>query len=330
MSPADFDWHIAPVPEPGPGEVLLRTHYLGLAPVMRMYMRGAAGSTGEAPLGIGDVIHGRGVAQIVKSRHPDWREGEVVQGELGWQTWKVSAMTPGERMIRCPDRGLPALLDCKLLGMTGLSAHAGLFACGEPRAGDRMVLSGAADGVGSIVSQLANVAGADVVGIAGGPEKRAAILDLGCRAAIDYKHEDLRARLAALRPEGIDLYFDNVGGDTLDAVLDRLALRARIVLCGSISEYGLETPFALPGYTRLRGRDARMQGFFVYNHLDRWDAVMDELADHVRFGRLRPVHAVEQGFEHMPRALARLYAGENIGTVLCDVRGEPEGRSWQG
>ncbi len=330
LSPADFEWHVAAVPEPGPGEVLLRTHYLGLAPVMRMYMRGT-GAAGETSLGVGDLIHGRGVAQIVRSRHPGWQEGEVVQGQLGWQTWKVSAMMPDERMMRCPDRGLPALLDCKLLGMTGLSAHAGLFACGDPRPGDRMVLSGAAGGVGSIVSQLAaNVAGADVLGIAGGPAKCAAILALGCSAAIDYKADDLRERLAALLPGGIDLYFDNVGGDTLDAVLDRLAHGARVVLCGSISEYGLETPFALPGYTRLRSKDARMQGFFVYNHLDRWDSVMDELADHVRSGRLTPVHDVEHGFEHMPRALARLYAGANIGTVLCDVRGEPEGRSWQG
>lgn len=330
LSPDDFEWHTESVPEPGSGEVLLRTHYLGLAPVMRMYMQGA-GAAGEVALKPGDLIHGRGVAQVVRSRHPGWQEGEVFQGQLGWQTWKVSAMTLEERFMRCPDRGLPALLDCKLLGMTGLSAHAGLFACGEPRAGDAMVLSGAAGGVGSIVSQLAAiVAGCRVTGIAGGPEKCAVILGLGCTNAIDYRHDDLPAALAAVCPAGIDLYFDNVGGETLAAVLDRLAMRARIVLCGSISEYARPTPFALANYTRLRGRDARMQGFFVYNHLGRWEAVMDELASYVRDGRLKPVHDIERGLENMPRALARLYAGANIGTQLCDVRGEPEGRSWQG
>jgi NADPH-dependent curcumin reductase CurA len=324
IAPEDFAWVEEPIPEPGPGEVLLRTLYLGLAPVMRMYMQGT-GATGEQVLRPGDVIHGRGVAQVVKSRHPDWPDGSVVQGQIGWQTWKVSAMTPPERMMRCPDFGLPAMLACKVLGMTGLSAHAGLFACGDPRAGDRMVLSGAAGGVGSIVSQLAaNVVGCDVVGIAGGAEKCAALVrDLGCSAAIDYKAGDLRERLDALRPDGINLYFDNVGGDMLAAVLDRLALHARVVLCGSIGEYVRDTPFGLTNYTRLRGKDATMRGFFVYNHLDRWDAVIAELAGYISDGRLKPVQDVETGFPRMPYALAKLYAGANIGTQLCSVRGEP-------
>ncbi len=322
-TPEDFAWGVTDIPRPAPGEVLLKTLYLGLAPVMRMYMQGA-GAAGEAVLNPGDVIHGRGVAQVIESRHPDWHEGDIVQGQIGWQTYKVSAMTTGEKMFRCRDLGLPAMLSCKILGMTGLSAYAGLFACGEPRAGDAMVLSGAAGGVGSIVSQLAaNVAGCDVVGIAGGARKSAAILDLGCTAAIDYQADDLTARLAALRPDGIDLYFDNVGGDILSAVLERLAMRARIVLCGSISEYAADAPYALINYARLRRTDSRMQGFFVYNHLARWDAVMDELASYVHDGRLRPVQDIEQGFGRMPLALAKLYTGGNIGTQLCSVRGEP-------
>lgn len=321
--PEDFRWGATDIPEPAPGEVLLKTLYLGLAPVMRMYMQGG-GAAGEAALHPGDVIHGRGVAQIIKSRHADWHEGEIVQGQLGWQTYKVSAMTPAEKMFRCRNFGLPAMLSCKTLGMTGLSAHAGLFACGEPRAGDQMVLSGAAGGVGTIVSQLAaNVAGCDVLGIAGGARKCATIRDLGCSAAIDYQADDVPALLAALRPDGIDLYFDNVGGDILSAVLERLTMRARIVLCGSISEYAADAPYALTNYTRLRRTDSRMQGFFVYNHLDRWGAVMDELASYIHDGRLRPVQDIEQGFGRMPLALAKLYSGGNIGTKLCSVRGEP-------
>lgn len=324
VRPDDFAFHTEAIPEPGEGEVLLKTLYLGLAPVMRFYMQGTA-RTGDALIGPGDVIHGRGVAQVVKSRHPDWREGEIVQGQIGWQTWKVSRMTAQEKFFRMPKNGLPAALGAGVLGMTGLSAHAGLFACGDPRAGDRMVLSGAAGGVGSMVSQMAaNVVGCDVVGLAGGPEKCAFIKAHGCSEAIDYKSEDIEERLDALRPDGIDLYFDNVGGETLAAVLERLRMHARIVLCGSISEYVRDEPFCLSNYTRLRGTDARMQGFFVYNHLDRWDQVMEEMAGWIADGRLQPVQDIEQGFAAMPRALASLYYGANVGVQCCSVRGEPE------
>lgn len=324
LSPADFEWHTSDIPAPGPGQVLLKTHYLGLAPVMRMYMQGT-GAAGEAALKPGDVIHGRGVAQIVRSRHPDWAEGQMVQGQLGWQTYKATAMSAQEKMFKVPQQGVPAMLSCKTLSMTGLSAHAGLFACGEPRRGETLVLSGAAGGVGSIVSQLAaNVVGCEVIGIAGGAEKCALILEQACTAAIDYKKDNMAERLAALCPQGIDCYFDNVGGQTLSTVLDHLALRARIVLCGSISEYALEQPFALRNYTRLRTKEARMQGFFVYNHIDRWESVMNELASWILSGQLVPKNDITQGFENMPKALARMYAGLNRGAAICDVRGEPK------
>ncbi|WP_298308578.1 NADP-dependent oxidoreductase [uncultured Erythrobacter sp.] len=324
VRPGDFGMHIEPIPEPAEGEVLLRTHYLGLAPVMRMYMAGTA-RTGDATLNIGDVIHGRGVAQVVKSRHPDWREGEVVQGQMGWQTYKVSRMTSQEKFFRMPNNGLPAALGAGVLGMTGLSAHAGLFACGSPREGDRMVLSGAAGGVGSMVGQMAaNVAGCDVVGMAGGAEKCAFIREHGCSAAIDYKADDAEAKLDELRPEGIDLYFDNVGGETLEACLERLRMNARVVLCGSISEYTSEEPFKLANYTRLRATESVMRGFFVYNHLDRWEEVMEDIAGWISDGRLKPVQDIEEGFVAMPRALANLYYGANVGVQCCSVRGEPE------
>lgn len=324
VRPEDFAWDVTDIPEPGPGEVLLKTLYLSLAPVQRMYMAGTA-RTGDEPQSPGDVIHGRGVAQILRSRHPQWREGEIVQGQLGWQTYKVSALTPREKFNRMPRNGLPASLGTGALGMTGLSAHAGFFACGNPRKGDLMVLSGAAGGVGSMVSQLAaNVAGCDVVGIAGGPEKCAFILEHGCSAAIDYKAQDIEACFDELRPDGIDLYFDNVGGDTLSAVLERLRMNARIVLCGSISEYTRDKPFGLANYTRLRGTDSTMRGFFVYNHLDRWEQVMDEMAGWISDGRLKPIEYVTKGFQNMPRALASLYTGANVGSSCCSVRGEPE------
>ncbi|MEO9470073.1 MULTISPECIES: NADP-dependent oxidoreductase [Sphingomonadales] len=321
--PADFEWAVTDIPEPDDGEVLLKTHYLGLAPVMRFYMQGT-GAAGERVLEPGDVIHGRGVAQVVKSRHPDWREGEMVQGQMGWQTYKVSRMTPQEKFYRMPPNGLPAALGSGVLGMTGLSAHAGLFACGDPREGDLMVLSGAAGGVGSMVSQMAaNVSGCDVVGMAGGTDKCDFILKHGCSQAIDYKVENVEERLDALRPDGIDLYFDNVGGETLEACLERLRLNSRVVLCGSISEYTRDEPFKLSNYTRLRATETRMQGFFVYNHVNRWEAVMDDLAGWIHDGKLKPVQDIEDGFQHMPRALANLYYGRNVGIQCCSVRGEP-------
>ncbi|MFN3945117.1 MAG: zinc-binding dehydrogenase [Allosphingosinicella sp.] len=324
VRPSDFAWAETEVPEPGPGEVLLKTLYLSLAPVMRAYMQGT-GAAGERPLRPGDVIHGRGVAQVAKSRHPDWPEGSVVQGQIGWQSWKLSRMTPAERMVRMKPNGLPAALGLGPLGMTGFSAFAGYMLCCDPSAADRMLLSGAAGGVGSIVAQLAaRVVGASVVAIAGGPEKCGFARSLGCAQAIDYLDADFPAALRGALPDGLDLYFDNVGGEILAAALDHLRPRARILLCGSISEYARETPFALAGYTRLRATDSIMRGFYVYNHLDRWDEGMERMTGWLRDGLVQPHFDIVEGIENMPRALARLYEGRNLGKQICRVRGEPE------
>lgn len=321
--PDDFAYTEEPVPRPGPGEMLLRTHYLGLAPVMRFYMLGTD-AAGERTLDIGDVIHGRGVAQVVETNHPDYHVGDVVQGQLGWQTWKVTAATPAERFSRCPDVGLPYALCAGVLGMTGLSAWSGFMDCGRPRPGQNVVVSGAAGGVGSLVVQMAKISECRVIGIAGGPKKCAFLHDLGCDETIDYKNEDVAKRLDRLLPGGMDLYFDNVGGETLAACLERLAPRARIVLCGSISEYTREEPFGLINYTRLRAVDGVMRGFFVYNHLHQWDEAMSQMTGWIRDGCLRPVQDLVEGFNRMPEALSRLYEGRNIGVQCCSVRGEPD------
>lgn len=323
VRPDDFDLKSAPIPELRDGEVLLKTLYLSLAPVMRDYMSGQS-FAGEAPLEIGDTLHGRGIAQVAKSRHPDWREGEVVQGQLGWQTFKVSAMTAAEKFRLMPANGLPASLGLGALGMTGLSAWAGLYNVGEPRKDEVVLVSGVVGGVGSLVVQMAaKVSGCEVIGIAGGSEKCAMAEHLGCSSTIDYKAGNLVSALSDSLPRGLDLYFDNVGGPTLDAAMDHLRRNARIVLCGSISEYTRDAPYRLPNYTRLRRADAQMRGFFVYNHLDDWDRAMAEMADWIRDGRLQPVEQITDGFEHMPAALAGLYTGQNMGKQLCRVRGEP-------
>jgi NADPH-dependent curcumin reductase CurA len=208
--------------------------------------------------------------------------------------------------------------------MNGFSAYGGLVECGRPQAGETVLVSAAAGGVGSTVVQIARILGCRVVGIAGGAEKCALIKELGCEAAVDYKHENLAARLDELCPEGIDVYFDNVGGETLECVLDRLAFGARIVLCGSISEYTRDEPFRLRTYTRLRSVNASMHGFFVYNFAPRFTQMAAQLAEWIKAGQLRPVQSVVDGFENMPAALAALYEGKNTGVQICRVRGEPE------
>ena len=319
VRPEDFAWREMNIPELQPGEVLLKTLYLSLAPVMRDYMSGQS-FAGEAPLAIGDVLHGRGVAQIIKSRHSGWREGQVVQGQLGWQTYKVSTMSAAEKVRAMPANGLPASLGLGALGMTGLSAWAGLYKIGEPEQGDTVLVSGAVGGVGSLVIQFAaNVTGCQVIGIAGSAEKCALAEDLGCSKTLNYRTDDIEAGIS----DKLNIYFDNVGGDILDAAMDHLALNARIVLCGSISEYTRATPYPLRNYARLRRTDSQMRGFFVYNHLHDWDRAMSEIANWIHDGKVRPVEQVTDGFEHMPAALAGLYTGQNVGKQLCRVRGEP-------
>ncbi len=277
--------------------------------------------TGDKHQQIGDVIRGRGVARILESRHPDWKVGEIVQGSIGWQTHAISSMPTQGKFFRVNHHDLPYSLSAGVLGMNGLSAYAGWFFTLEPRMGDVVVISGAAGGVGTMVVQMAQITGArKIIGIAGGAEKCRIVKDLGCHETIDYKSEAVPERLSELCPEGIDFYYDNVGGETLTACLDRLAMHARIILCGSISEYTRETPFCLSNYTRLRGVEGKMGGFFVYNHVHRWDEVMNQLAGWIREGKIIPVQDVVQGFAAMPEALSRLYLGKNVGVQCCRVQ----------
>jgi NADPH-dependent curcumin reductase CurA len=321
-----FAYRERPVERPGDGQVLLKTHYLNVAPVMRMYMmapepgKGGREST-ESLLDIGDVIHGRGVAEVVESRHPDYRPGEFLHGQLGWQTWKVTSLTPQEKFIRMQPRGLPAWYGLSALGMTGYSAWCGFVTRGEPVPGDAVLVSGAAGGVGSLVVQIARARGCSrIVGIAGSEEKCRLVEELGADATIDYRRHDVAARIGELFPEGLDIYFDNVGGEILEAALEHLAPRARVVLCGSISEYTRKKPFGPRNYTRLRRTDADMRGFFVYNHQDEYERAESEMAEWIRSGQLRALVDMSEGFESMPDALIGLYTGSNRGKRIVHVQ----------
>ena len=318
----DFLYTEEDIPSPGDGEFLLKTYYINLAPVMRMYMSGES-VAGEAPLDIGDIIHGRAVAEVIESKHPDYSVGDWVQGQCGWQTYKVSSGTAQEKFRKLPDTGRSYSVALGSLGMTGFSAYFGFVDCGKPRKGDVVVVSGAAGGVGTHVVQIAKIFGCKVIGIAGGPEKCELIKSLGCDTVIDYKQGDIAEHIAAACPDGIDLYFDNVGGETLSAVLENLAMHSRIVLCGSISEYLRDEPFGLTNYTRLRRTNSTMQGFFIYNHVDDFDRAETDMAAWLRSGELNPVEHIFDGFEALPDALASLYDGTNHGIALTRIRRGP-------
>ena len=316
-----FGYREVPVDTPGEGEVLLRTRYLNVAPVMRMYMMAeGGGESTEAVLAIGDVIHGRGVAEVLESRHPDYAAGDFVHGQLGWQTHKVSAMTAQEKFVKMRPRGVPVYYGLSALGMTGYSAWCGFVSRGSPRPGEAVLVSGAAGGVGSLVVQIARARGCrPVVGIAGGPEKCELVRELGATDVIDYRHDDVEACIGALFPGGLDIYFDNVGGEILEAALEHLAPRARVVLCGSISEYTRDEPFGPRNYTRLRRGDADMRGFFVYNHADEFDRAEEEMAGWIRAGKLRALVDFSDGFETLPESLMGLYTGTNFGKRIVRV-----------
>ncbi|MDX1515933.1 MAG: NADP-dependent oxidoreductase [Woeseiaceae bacterium] len=318
-----FGYREAPVGTPGEGEALLKTLYLNVAPVMRMYMMAdGAGESTEAALAIGDVIHGRGVAEVIESRHPELSVGDYVHGQIGWQTYKVSALTPQEKFVRMRPRGVPVWYGLSALGMTGYSAYCGLVSRGAPSPGDAVLVSGAAGGVGSLVVQIAKALGCGpVVGLAGTDDKCRRVAELGADAMINYRDDDVAASVADLLPDGIDVYFDNVGGETLEVALDHLAYGARIVLCGSISEYTRDEAFGPRNYTKLRAKNADMRGFFVYNHADEFDAAEARLADWIRDGRLRALVDFCDGFDAMPEALIGLYSGTNTGKRIVRVTG---------
>jgi len=316
---SDFLYNETPMPEAGDGKVLLETLYLGIAPVMRMYMMNSP-MGGEPPLAIGDVIHGRGVARVLESHHPEYETGDIVQGQLGWQTHKVSKMTAGERFMKVKHHELSYAHSVRILSMTGLTAYTGLFEQGRPKAGETVVVSGAAGGVGHMVVQMAKITGCRVIGIAGGAKKCRIVSGLGADAMIDYKNDDVSAQIAKVCPDGIDIYFDNVGGEILETCLDNLAYNARIVLCGSISEYTREKKFGLKNYAKLRNSNATMHGYMVYNYLDQFDSANRQLAEWIASGQMTPLIDQLDGFDKMPEALIGVYDGTNIGTRCVKVK----------
>jgi NADPH-dependent curcumin reductase CurA len=302
------------------GEFRIEVLYLGVAAVMRGYMLNT--EKFERPLELGDVMHGRGVGRIIESRNPDWRVGEIVHGKMGWQRYAIADGSPYYLMFKVRQRVVPVSTALGVLGLTGFTSYLGLVDVGGVKAGDQVLVSGAAGGVGSNVGQIARNLGAEAVGIAGSAEKCALLTSsLGYRAAIDYKSENVEQRIGELFPAGLDVFFDNVGGETLDAGLAHLRRHARVVLCGAISQYidGIERPYALKNAFAIFKKMARMEAFFIYEMSERFERAEAQLADWIAAGKLTYREDILEGLEQMPSALIRLFEGRNVGKQLVRV-----------
>jgi NADPH-dependent curcumin reductase CurA len=322
--PKGSDWQhtTQSVAEPPEGGVLVKTLMLSLDPAMRGWMN--EGKSYIPPVGLGDVMRAGGIGHVIASSHPAFAVGDTVSAGTGVQDYASFASDQVKRS------GL-AKIDLRLgthaqwlnvLGMPGMTAYFGLMDVGEPKVGDVVVVSGAAGAVGQTVGQLAKIKGCRVVGIAGGPAKcEWVVKELGFDACIDYKGGSVKDGLKQHCPDGVDVYFDNVGGDILDAVLARLKRGARIVICGAISQYNNTTPVQGPkNYLSLLVNRARMQGMVVFDYADRYPVAIAELAGYLKDGRMRSREdVVDGGVAAFPDALLKLFAGENFGKLVLKV-----------
>ena len=315
--PTDWEYVEEPATEPDDGQFQVELEYVSLDPAMRGWMNEARSYV--PPVGIGEVMRAGAIGRVTESRHPDYETGDLVTGMFGVQRYAVS----DGRAVRPVDTSLaPAPVHLGVLGMTGLTAYFGLLDVGRPEPGQTVVVSGAAGAVGSVVGQIARVKGCHTVGIAGGPEKCAWLVEeLGFDAAIDYKGGELRAELRRHTPDGIDVYFDNVGGETLDEVLRRIARGARVVICGAISQYNAEQPPPGPAnYMQLLVQRASMKGFLVFDFADRYPEAIAELAGWLRAGELQSREdVVRGGLEQFPEVFLRLFRGENTGKLILQL-----------
>ena len=317
LSPEDFRWVEEPLPAITEGELLVKNLYLSCDPTQRGWI---AGDTYLPAVKIGDPVRSFAVAQVVDSKNPKWKQGDLVQGLFGWQEYAVAAPGTESNPGNLP-RGVPIETAMSALGLTGITAYFGLLEIGRPQPGETVVVSGAAGATGSAVGQIAKLKGCRAIGIAGGPEKcRYLVTELGFDAAIDYKTENVGKRLKELCPKGIDVFFDNVGGELLDAALARLALRGRVVLCGAIARYNDQAPSAGPKYLgNLIIQRGRMEGFIVLDFMPRAGEAIGALAGWMKDGRLKDRIDVQHGLENAPKTLLRLFKGENQGKQLLKL-----------
>jgi len=313
----DWAYKEEPVRDPGEGELLVKILYISLDPAMRGWMNESRKSY-VPPIEIGEVMRALALGRVIASKNSKFAVGDHVYGPFGVQEFAISN---GKGITKVNAGAIPLPVFLGTLGMPGMTAYFGLLDIGQPQPGQTVVVSGAAGAVGTVVGQIAKIKGCTVVGIAGGPEKCGYVVkDLGFDAAIDYKSEDVRKALQQDCPKGIDVYFDNVGGDILDAALTQLARGARIVICGAISQYNNTTPIEGPSnYLSLLVNRASMKGMVVFDYADRYADAAREMAGWMAAGTLKSREDIVEGLETFPDALLKLFKGENIGKLVLKV-----------
>lgn len=321
--PKQSDWQITdePAGSPADGEFLVRVEYLSVDPAMRTWMN--AGRSYVPPVEIGEVMRAGAIGRVIESRHPDFAVGDEAYGTFGVQRY---ALSDGVGVTRVDTTHAPAPVHLGVLGISGLTAYFGLLDVGRPQPGQTVVVSGAAGSVGSVVGQIARINGCRTVGIAGGQDKcRWLVEELGFDAAIDYKAGDLRKQLKAHAPNGIDVFFDNVGGEVLEAVLSRLALGARVVLCGAVSQYNAAGELSgLRNHMQLLVARASMTGFVIFDYADRYGEGVAQLANWLRSGELRSREQVVRGdVGDFPKVLLALFRGDNTGKLVLALDDSP-------
>ena len=318
---SDFEFHEESVPGLEDGQLVVRNIYLSLDPANRGWVTDQPSYIPPVPLG--EVMRGIAVGVVEDSRHPGFQPGDMVQGMLGWQSYLLS---DGRGLQKLPkDTGLPLTASLGILSHIGMTAYFGLLEVGQPKPGETLVVSGAAGAVGSLVGQIGKLKGCLVVGITGSEEKcRWITRDLGFDHAIHYKEEPVVEKLQECCPEGVDVYFDNVGGKILDAVLGRINKHARLVICGLISQYNAEEPVPGPfNFANILVNSARVEGFIVLDFLDRAGEALKDLARWLTEGKLQYRVDIVEGLENAPRALNKLFDGSNRGKLIVRVSDEP-------
>ena len=316
-------WRLAeaPVPEPGPGQILVKLRWLSMDPYM--HGRIAAGANYAAGVSPGQVMQGGGVGQVVASRHPDWAEGDLVEAMgMGWQDYALlNPDAPGSARANRVPEGVPEQATLSWLGMPGLTAWIGLTEIGRPNPGETVVISAASGAVGQVAGQIAAAMGARPVAIAGSEAKLAHCRDLGYAAGVSHRSDRLAEELRAACPEGVHVFFDNTGGLIHDTVLGQLATHARVIICGRIAvvDKPADQDIGLRASSRLIVTRARVQGLIVFDWWHRREAAMDHLSRLWRAGRLKYREDVVEGLEHAPEAFLRMMSGQNFGKQLVSL-----------
>lgn len=316
LSEDHFERRDGKIPEPAEGQVVIRAYYFSPDPMNHAWVRGVPGRF--EPIPVGAPMRGGIAGRIVASRHPDYKVGDAVTGFLDWADYSVSDGTDhvGVPLQRIPE-GLSLASGLGALGMTGLCAYLGLAYIGRPVAGDTVVVSGASGAIGSIAGQVAKLHGTRVIGTARGADKCRAVENLGFDAAVDQSVDGWEERLAELCPDGIDVFFDNVGAEVLDAALLNMAYGGRIVICGATAHYGGTA--VIRNHTMLAVRGCSMAGFFYFDWVDRWAEGRRRLADWVRSGEVTELFDIAEGFDAVPQAALGQFRGANIGRKLIRI-----------